>query len=97
VTYTAFDLTGKVALVTEGNGSIGLGMARALVEASASICIWGTNPEKNTAALAELEDLGADAQSLECDVGDREQVESNSARDDRRYRGRVTDLIKAYQ
>jgi len=51
VTYSAFDLTGKVALIT---GGIGLGMTRALVEAGASICIWATNPEKNAAALAEL-------------------------------------------
>ena len=61
-------------------------MTRALVEAGASICIWPTNPEKNAAALAELEDCGADAQALECNVGDREQVESNIARDDRRCR-----------
>lgn len=88
MTYSAFDLTGKVALVTGGNGGIGLGMARALVEAGASICICGSNPEKNTAALAELEDLGADAQALECDVGDREQVEAGFAATLERF-GRV--------
>ena len=63
MTYSVFASTGKVALVNEG---IGLGMTRALVEADASICIWATNPEKNTAAIAELGDLGADGPATEC-------------------------------
>ena len=41
--YKPFDLTGKVALVTGGNGGIGLGMAEAMAEAGADIAIWGTN------------------------------------------------------
>jgi NAD(P)-dependent dehydrogenase (short-subunit alcohol dehydrogenase family) len=40
-----FDLSGKVALVTGGNGGIGLGMARGLASRGASIAIWGTNAE----------------------------------------------------
>ena len=39
--YSAFDLTGKVALVTGGNSGIGLGMAQALVGAGAAGSIWG--------------------------------------------------------
>jgi hypothetical protein len=61
-------------------------MTRALVIADASICICATNPEKNAAALAELEDFGADIHAFECNVGDHKQVESNIARDDRHYR-----------
>ena len=45
-----FDLAGKVALVTGGNGGIGLGMAEALAEAGADICVWGRNEEKNKTA-----------------------------------------------
>ncbi len=46
--YKGFDLTGKVALVTGGNGGIGLGMADAMAEAGADVCIWGTNPKKKS-------------------------------------------------
>ena len=74
-----FDLTGHVALVTGGNGGIGLGMARALAEAGAAVAIWGTNEEKNAKAAAELTALGATAQAFRCDVGDEEQVDTTFA------------------
>ena len=45
--YSPFDLKGKVALVTGGNGGIGLGMAEGLAQAGADVVIWGSNPEKN--------------------------------------------------
>lgn len=70
-----FDLTGKVALVTGGNGGIGLGMARGLAQCGADIAIWGTNAEKNTAAQAELSALGVRSRAYLCDVGDQAQVE----------------------
>ena len=66
----AFDLTDRVALVTGGNGGIGLGMARGLAKAGASLVIAGRNAEKNAAAVAELTALGAAAQALEVDVAD---------------------------
>lgn len=73
-----FDLTGKVALITGGNGGIGLGFARALVQAGASVCIWGRNPDKNTKAAASLTALCADnkqrVEALVCDVADEQQV-----------------------
>jgi len=43
---STFDLTGKAALITGGNGGIGLGMAQALAESGADVCIWGQNEEK---------------------------------------------------
>ena len=74
--YKAFDLTGKVALVTGGNGGIGLGMARAVAEAGADVAIWGTNASKNAAAKAELEKTGRKVLALQCDVADEKAVEN---------------------
>ncbi len=63
-----FDLAGKVAIVTGGNGGIGLGMAKAMAAAGADIAIGARNAEKSAAAKAELEDLGGRAICLTCDV-----------------------------
>ncbi len=78
--YKPFDLTGKVALVTGGNGGIGLGMARAMAAAGADIAIWGTSKQKNEAARTELEASGRRVLALECDVGDEAAVEQAFAR-----------------
>ncbi len=73
--HPAFDLTGKVALVTGGNSGIGLGMAEGMAKAGADVCIWGTNKEKNAAAQSQLERHGVRAVALQCDVGDEQAVE----------------------
>ena len=69
-----FDLTGKVALVTGGNGGIGLGFAEGLAEHGAGVCIWGTNKDKNAAAKETLERHGGRVAALQCDVGDEGEV-----------------------
>jgi 2-deoxy-D-gluconate 3-dehydrogenase len=51
-----FDLSGKVAIVTGGNGGIGLGMAQGLAQAGARIVVLGRNAEKSRAAARILED-----------------------------------------
>jgi 2-dehydro-3-deoxy-D-gluconate 5-dehydrogenase len=56
---SAFDLSGKVALVTGGNGGIGLGMAEGMALAGATIMLAGRNAEKSKAAAARLAKLGA--------------------------------------
>ncbi|MDA0365523.1 MAG: SDR family NAD(P)-dependent oxidoreductase, partial [Chloroflexi bacterium] len=74
--YAPFDLTGKVALVTGGNSGIGLGMAEALAQAGADICIWGTNEQKNAAAAKQLEQTGVKVLALRCDVADEAAVDA---------------------
>lgn len=71
-----FDLKGHVALVTGGNGGIGLAFAKGLVKAGARVAIWGRNAEKNAAALAELRAQGGDVEAFECDVMDSKSVAS---------------------
>lgn len=63
-----FDLSGRVAVVTGGNGGIGLGMARGLARAGAAIAVAGRNQEKSAAAVAELEALGAEAAAIPVEV-----------------------------
>jgi 2-deoxy-D-gluconate 3-dehydrogenase len=63
-----FDLSGKVAIVTGGDGGIGLGMARGLARAGASIVVAARNPEKSAGAVAELQALGAQAIAIATDV-----------------------------
>jgi len=70
---TSFDLTGKVALVTGGNGGIGLGMAQGLVDAGASVMVAGRNEEKNRRAL---EALGEKADAVALDLA----LENSGAR-----------------
>jgi NAD(P)-dependent dehydrogenase (short-subunit alcohol dehydrogenase family) len=77
--YTPFDLTGRTAVVTGGNGGIGLGMAQALLASGASVAIWGSNPEKTANAKATLAAEAPDASrvfAFVADVGDEAQVES---------------------
>src|SRR5215468_7972493 len=63
-----FDLEGRVALVTGGNGGIGLGMARGLAAAGAAVMIAGRNSAKNAEAVRALTELGARASSVEADL-----------------------------
>src|SRR5262245_27722955 len=74
MTYTSFDLTGRVALVTGGNGGIGLGMAEALAQAGAGVEIWGTNAEKNARALERLKAHATQVNARIVDVSAEENV-----------------------
>lgn len=74
-----FDLTGRVVVITGGNGGIGLGMARAVGEAGAKVVIWGSNADKNGAAVETLTALDVESRALEVDVTDETSVESGFA------------------
>ena len=69
-----FDLKGRVAIVTGGNGGIGLGMARGLATAGARVVVAGRNEAKSAAAVTELRGLGAEAEAVAVDVADEAAV-----------------------
>jgi len=80
--HTPFDLSGRGAVVTGGNGGIGLGMARALLAAGANLAIWGSNPDKTLRAKATLAAACGDASRVHafvCDVGDEAQIDATFA------------------
>jgi len=70
-TNPTFDLTGRAAIVTGGNGGIGRAIALGLAGAGATVAIFGRNETKNSAVLAELEAMGVSAMALQVDVTDR--------------------------
>lgn len=63
-----FDLSGKVAIVTGGNGGIGLGMAQGLAAAGATVVIAGRNHHKNSEAVAAVQSQGGQAHAVAVDV-----------------------------
>jgi 2-deoxy-D-gluconate 3-dehydrogenase len=80
-----FDLSGHVAVVTGGNGGIGLGMAKGMARAGATIVVAGRDPAKNATAVKELKELGATATALAVDVLKEESC-----------RGLIADTMKAH-
>ncbi len=87
-----FDLTGRVALVTGGNGGIGLGMATGLAKAGATIMIAGRNGAKNDAAVAGLRAMGAKAESIAVDVTDPASITAMVEETAKRF-GRLDILV----
>ena len=75
MTHSIFDLSRKSILVTGGNSGIGLGMAEAVAEAGADVCIWSRNEEKNKVAVEKIKQHGRKVFSLKCDVSKQNQVE----------------------
>jgi len=72
-----FDLSEKVALITGGNGGIGLGMAEGLAECGASIAIWGRNKEKNEESKNMLSKYSIEVKTYEVDVSQEKEVINN--------------------
>lgn len=72
--FKPFDLTGKVGLITGGNGGIGLGMAEGLAAAGAKVAIWGQNPDKNARAEEALKAYGVEVLAQKVDVADEAAV-----------------------
>jgi 2-dehydro-3-deoxy-D-gluconate 5-dehydrogenase len=92
MTSALFDLTGKVAIVTGGNGGIGLGMAHGLADAGANIAVVGRNEAKSQAAVTELKARGVKAIAVATDVTDKTAVADTVARVQREL-GRIDILV----
>ena len=87
-----FDLKGRVAIVTGGNGGIGLGMARGLAGAGASVVVVGRNAAKSDAAVRELGKLGTEAMAVSADVSEEAAVNRLVSAARERF-GRIDILI----
>ncbi|MEJ6023430.1 SDR family NAD(P)-dependent oxidoreductase [Ramlibacter sp. PS4R-6] len=87
-----FQLTGKIAVVTGGNGGIGLGMARGLAQAGALVVIAGRNAEKSREAAHELRREGCKAEAVEADVTDEGEVARLFSETDKHH-GRLDILV----
>jgi 2-dehydro-3-deoxy-D-gluconate 5-dehydrogenase len=74
-TSSLFDLSGRVAVVTGGNGGIGRGIALGLAEAGAAVAVLGRNDEKNQNVLSELKAIGVRSMALVVDVTNRAGLE----------------------
>jgi NAD(P)-dependent dehydrogenase (short-subunit alcohol dehydrogenase family) len=83
-----FDLSGRVAIITGGNGGIGLGIAQALAAAGCNVSIWGRNAEKNKTAAATMAGAAGKVDARVCDVTDVGSVKSAMAATLERF-GRV--------
>ena len=69
-----FDLSGLVAVVTGGNGGIGLGMSRGLAAAGARVVVAGRDADKSQAAVERLQEEGAQALAIAVNVTDETSV-----------------------
>ena len=74
-----FDLSGRVAVITGGNGGIGLGIAQALAGAGCNVSIWGRNADKNKSAAATMAGCTGKVDTRICDVSDSASVKAAMA------------------
>ncbi len=87
-----FDLTGKVAVITGGNGGIGLGMASGLAQAGAQVVIVGRNSTKSAKAVVGLQQAGWLADAADADVTDEAAVNALFANVVQRH-GRIDVVV----
>jgi NAD(P)-dependent dehydrogenase (short-subunit alcohol dehydrogenase family) len=74
-----FNLSGRTAVITGGNGGIGLGIAQALATAGCNVSIWGRNADKNKAAAATMAKAPGKVDTRICDVSDAASVKAAMA------------------
>ena len=86
-------LKGKVAVVTGGNGGIGLGFAAGLAQAGADIAIWARNIEKSEVAVNKLKLFGVNAKAFNVDVADKNQIDQGMIDTEKEFGG--VDILVA--
>ena len=86
-------LKGKVAVVTGGNGGIGLGFATGLAQDGTDIAIWARNIEKSEAAVKKLKSLGINAKAFNVDVADKNQINQGMTDTEKEFGG--VDILVA--
>jgi NAD(P)-dependent dehydrogenase (short-subunit alcohol dehydrogenase family) len=69
-----FDLKGKVAVITGGNGGLGLGFARGIAKQGGDVAIFARHDQRNAAAKKELESLGVCAEAYKVDVSSEQDI-----------------------
>jgi hypothetical protein len=69
-----FDLSGKTALVTGGNGGIGSGMARALAEGGAKIIIVQIPSEQSAFSEVLARETGVEVVVYDCDLAENQEI-----------------------
>jgi 2-dehydro-3-deoxy-D-gluconate 5-dehydrogenase len=74
-TTNLFDLSGRVAVVTGGNGGIGRSIAMGLAQAGAAVAVFARNEEKNERVMGELQAMGVRAFAVRVDVTERLQLQ----------------------
>ena len=87
-----FGLTGRAALVTGGNGGIGLGIAEGLARAGASVAIAARDRSKTERAVEALSESGSSVIGLQVDVADEDSITDATAQTVRRF-GRLDILV----
>jgi 2-dehydro-3-deoxy-D-gluconate 5-dehydrogenase len=87
-----FDLSGRVAVITGGNGGIGLGMAKGMAAAGATIVVAGRDAAKNTTAVADILSAGGKASAIPVDVLEEESCRALIA-DTMKAHGRLDILV----
>ena len=87
-----FDLTGKVAIVTGGNGGLGLGIAKGLASEGCAVALVGRNQTKIDAAVAEMTELGYKSLGVQADVSKEDDV-NRMVKETAEHFGRVDILV----
>jgi NAD(P)-dependent dehydrogenase (short-subunit alcohol dehydrogenase family) len=91
-TTQLFDLSGRVALVTGGNGGIGRSIATGLAKAGAAVAVLARNEEKNRHVMGELQALGVRALAVRVDVTERGRLQPAMEKVEDRFHGNRLDL-----